>query len=121
MTKRGQPTKYQVTYVKQVYEFCLLGCTNEEMAEAFDVHIDTFYEWQKIHPDFSESIKKGKVRADAKVANATLKNALSGNAVSQIFWLKNRHPDKWRDKQKEEGTADSVILQIQKAVIPEDD
>ena len=31
-----------------------------------------------------------------------LKSALEGNTTAQIFWLKNRLPDKWRDKPKEE-------------------
>lgn len=37
-----------------------------------------------------------------------LNSALDGNTTAQIFWLKNRRPDKWRDKQKEE--ADNTAL-----------
>lgn len=28
------------------------------------------------------------------------------NSVAQIFWLKNRRPDKWRDKPMEAGVND---------------
>ena len=28
------------------------------------------------------------------------KSALEGNVTAMIFWLKNRRPDKWRDKQE---------------------
>ena len=30
--------------------------------------------------------------------NALLRNAIKGDTTAQIFWLKNRRPDKWRDK-----------------------
>ena len=35
---------------------------------------------------------------DFEVENALLKKALYGDTTAQIFWLKNRRPDKWRDK-----------------------
>ena len=35
---------------------------------------------------------------DYEVENALLKRALSGDTTAQIFWLKNRKPEKWRDK-----------------------
>ena len=31
------------------------------------------------------------------------------DTTAQIFWLKNRRADKWRDKQKEENNADNKI------------
>lgn len=31
------------------------------------------------------------------------------DTTAQIFWLKNRRPDKWRDKQKEENDTDNKI------------
>ena len=37
-----------------------------------------------------------------------MSSALDGNTTAQIFWLKNRRPDKWRDKQKDE--ADTTAL-----------
>ena len=33
----------------------------------------------------------------ADVINALCENAMSGNAVSQIFFLKNRDPNRWND------------------------
>ena len=81
-------------------------------------------EWKKKYPDISEALKKGKEVVDIQVENALLKRALGysyketkteetadGDKVTvtvkevvpdttaQIFWLKNRRPDKWRDKQ----------------------
>ena len=42
-----------------------------------------------------------------------LKNALGGNITAQIFWLKNRRPNKWRDKVEpkvEENINSKVII-----------
>ena len=41
---------------------------------------------------------KGKEVVDFQVENALLQSALDGNTTAQIFWLKNRMKDKWRDK-----------------------
>ena len=38
--------------------------------------------------------------ADFQIENALFKSALDGNVTAQIFWLKNRRPDKWRDRQE---------------------
>ena len=53
-----------------------------------------------------------------EVENALLSSALEDNTTAQIFWLKNRRPDKWRDKQKEEtdktalDKLDSILKEI---------
>jgi hypothetical protein len=36
------------------------------------------------------------------VEEALLQNALKGNATAQMFWLKNRYPEKWNDKRADE-------------------
>lgn len=66
--KVGRPSKYDVKHCDQVYKLCLLGATDEEIASFFEVHIDTYYEWKKIYPKFSDAIKDGKIKADAEVA-----------------------------------------------------
>ena len=52
----------------------------------------------------------GKEVVDYQVENALLSAALEGNTTAQIFWLKNRRPDKWRDKPEESrGARDAEI------------
>ena len=84
------------------------GLTDEQIAKNIGITLSTFYEWKKKYSDFSESLKKGKEVVDYEVENALLSSALEGNTTAQIFWLKNRRPDKWRDKQKEE--TDTMAL-----------
>ena len=35
---------------------------------------------------------------DNSVEQALYQNALKGSATAQIFWLKNRRPERWNDK-----------------------
>ena len=120
----GRPTKYKIEYNEQAYKLCLLGATDEELADFFKVHVSTIYEWKNEHDKFSESIRQGKEIADAEVAEALYKSAkgyshpdvdikvVNGeivetpivkhyppNPTSMVFWLKNRQPSKFRDKQ----------------------
>lgn len=111
------------------------GLTNEQIAENMGVDRSTLYEWQKTYSDFSDALKRGKEVVDRQVENALLKRSLgysykevtrelnieTGNLVvtkevtkevapdttAQIFWLKNRKPKEWRDKQ--EVTVDGQL------------
>jgi hypothetical protein len=41
----------------------------------------------------------GREASDDRVEESLYRNALAGNTTAQIFWLKNRRPDRWRDVQ----------------------
>lgn len=126
----GRPTKYLSDYDEQVEKLCKLGATDKEIADFFNVNEDTIHEWKKVHPSFSESIKSGKVLADATVADRLFKRATGyehpdvdikvidneivvtelvkyypPDTAAAIFWLKNRRKKQWRDK-IEQGFTD---------------
>lgn len=70
-----------------------------------------FLRFQNKHVEFSEVLKKTKDFVDGQVENALLQSALAGNTTAQIFWLKNRRPDKWRDKMEvKTETADKPVI-----------
>lgn len=125
MAELGRPTKYKEEYNELVYNYCLLGAIDEELASFLDVHVSTIHQWKLDYPDFSDSIKRGKEQADAKVAMALYHRAtgyehadvdikvIDGQVVqtplvkryppdptSMIFWLKNRQSSKWREKRE---------------------
>lgn len=127
MSEAGRPTKYKEEYNFQVEKLCKLGATDKEIADFFDVVEDTITEWKNVHPEFSVSIKKGKIEADANVAHALYHRAIGyehedidirvvdkeivetplikyypPDPTAGIFWLKNRRPKEWRDKQQME-------------------
>lgn len=74
------------------------GATDEVIADKCDVSVATLYRWKNDHPVICEALKKGKEVVDFAVENALLRNALNGDTTAQIFWLKNRKPEVWRDK-----------------------
>mgnify|MGYP003252132933 FL=1 len=75
------------------------GLTDEQISHNMGINTCTLYEWKKKYSNISEALKRGKEVVDYQVENALLKKALKGDTTAQIFWLKNRRPDKWRDKQ----------------------
>lgn len=121
----GRPTEYKSSYNLQVQKLCKLGATDKDIADFFNVCEATINNWKKEYPRFLESIKKGKVIADIKVSESLFKRATGykhkedkffcyeGQIITQkttkhyapdttamIFWLKNRKPSMWKDKQE---------------------
>lgn len=89
------------------------GLTDEQIANNCDITAKTLYEWKNKYGEICEALKKGKEIIDYQVENALLNKALCGDTTAQIFWLKNRRPDKWRDKpQEEKQVADTVKVII---------
>lgn len=78
------------------------GLTDEQIAKNMGISVKTLFNWKTSYLPILQALKKGKEVVDYEVENALLSSALEGNTTAQIFWLKNRRPDKWRDKQKEE-------------------
>lgn len=85
------------------------GLTVEQIAHNMGITAKTLYEWKNAHSEICESLKKGKEVVDYQVENALLASALDGNTTAQIFWLKNRRPDRWRDKPIEKTSEDMEV------------
>ena len=118
----GRPTRYKKEFAAQALKLTILGATDETMADFFGVVESTINLWKLRHKEFSESIKKGKIEADANVASSLYKKAIGfkhkdskvflheGKAVvipvdkqyppdtrAAEFWLRNRQPELWRN------------------------
>lgn len=101
------------------------GLTDKDMANNIGIGESTFFDWKHKHPEFLEVLKKNKEVADIIVENALYKRAIGydyeevktitsadgvvmqktitkkhipADITAQIFWLKNRRPNIWRDK-----------------------
>ena len=81
------------------------GLTDEQISENMGIVSSTLYRWKNEYKEISEALKKGKEVVDYLVENAQLRNAIKGDTTAQIFWLKNRRPDKWRDKRDVEHSG----------------
>ena len=76
------------------------GLTEAQIAGNIGISARTLLNWRKRSIPIFLALKKGKEVADFQIENALFKSALDGNVTAQIFWLKNRRPDKWRDRQE---------------------
>lgn len=74
------------------------GLTDEQIAHNMGISESTLYNWKNKYVEILESLKRGKDVVDVEVENALLELAKQGNITAIIFWLKNRRPDKWKDK-----------------------
>jgi len=108
------------------------GLTDEQIAKNIGISRSTLNVWKDRYSDISDALKKGKDVIDRQVENALLKRAIGyeyeevkekfedgvitertvtkkevvPDTTAQIFWLKNRKPDKWRDKPGYEDTSE---------------
>lgn len=95
------------------------GATNQEIADKLGIDVATLYRWAAQYPVFCEALKQQKDVVDSQVENALLKQALAGNVVAQIFWLKNRRSMEWRDKRDYEvGGPGGSAIEVQMSARP---
>ena len=72
----ARPTSFRPEFVEQAEKLCRLGAIDTEMADFFDVAESTLYLWKTTHPEFSEAIKRGKLEADANMADRLYQRAM---------------------------------------------
>jgi hypothetical protein len=126
----GRPTKYRPEYAEQCYKLCLLGATDPDLADFFDVALSTVAEWVNAQPAFSDARKNGKEVADANVADRLYQRAMGythpeekifqyeGDAVrvettrhyppetaAAIYWLNNRQRARWSNRHLHEHSG----------------
>jgi hypothetical protein len=101
---------FQITpdILKQVEKFAGQGLTQEQIGHCLGISHETFHKQKRNSSDFVEAIKRGQSKAISLVSNSLFQNAISGNVVSQIFWLKNRAPDQWADTIQNKFTIESI-------------
>ena len=125
------------------------GLTYEQIAHNMGIGLTTLKEWRQKQPTIQSALKKGKEVVDIEVENALLKRALGytitiveqkldkegcvhtlekdvhvpGDTTAQIFWLKNRKKQQWRDKFEysndngELNKLDELLKEIKKDAI----
>lgn len=126
----GRPSKYKTEFARLAFWIARTGATDKEIAAELGVAESTLHLWKKKYSDFSEALKNGKEAPDNQVEAALFKRAIgfeyeetkitafrdnNGDTIQRvekttkqiapdttacIFHLKNRRPEKWRDKQQ---------------------
>ena len=135
----GRPSKYKPEYDKQAAKLCKKGFIDDEIADFFEVTRSTLYLWKNKHPSFSDALKESKRFSDDAVEMALYDRAIGydyeevkeedgeqggkktttttkriQDNTAAIFWLKNRRPDRWRDRVEvqQETTITNNIMPV---------
>ena len=118
------------------------GLTEAQIAKNMGCALSTLKEWKKSYTAISDALKKGKAPVDLEVENALLKSAfgfeyeetvtelvempdgkqkknvkkfkklMPPNTTAQIFWLKNRRPDRWRDTKNIVSKSNGILEEL---------
>jgi len=126
----GRPSSYKPEFAAQAEKLCLLGATDQEMADFFEVEVRTIYRWKHDHEDFCQALKSAKDAADERVERSLYQRAIgyeqdevkifmpggasepvyakfrakvAPDVTAAIFWLKNRRSQEWRDVKHIDG------------------
>ena len=125
--KEGRASKsaYHPGFDRRATDYCLLGATNEELAQLFGVSVSAIQKWLVARPSFARAVRKGREEADARVARSMFRAATglklkdvrtrlgengqvlektetikeqAPNVNAGTLWLTNRRGDRWRDR-----------------------
>lgn len=140
----ARPTKFRPEFVVQAEKLSELGATDMEMADFFGVDVRTLYRWKHDYEAFCQAVTCGKDVADERVERSfynrcvgysfdAVKIFMPANAQAPVHapyvehvppdpgaafnWLKNRRPDKWRDKKDVEHSGELGIREVRRTVV----
>lgn len=139
----GRPSSYKPEFAKQAEKLALLGATDQEMADFFEVDVRTVYRWKHDYGEFCQALKAGKEVADERVERSLYQKAIgyeqdevkifmpagaespvyapyrakiAPDTTAAIFWLKNRRKDDWRDKTEQEHSGNVAFTGLDVAI-----
>ena len=127
----------RVDFLEQVTNYCLLGATEEQLGAFFGYDRPTWQYWMKHSQELRDAVDAGSTLADAEVAAAMKRRAMGYDYVRQKllvdkhgngqvydltdhippdttagkFWLTNRAPNRWSDRQDHKHTGEVAVDQ----------
>ena len=128
---------YEGSMDRQVYKLCLLGATNREIADFLHITESKFKSWVDKYPTLYKAMRKGKMEADSKVAEALYKRAIGysheeekifqyegipvvvptrkhypPDTTAALTWLRLRQREKWTEVKTDGGETGSFKLTV---------
>jgi len=116
----ARPSSYKAEYAKIAEKMCILGATDLDLAEAFDVTVRSIHNWKIKHKAFFHSLSAAKDGYDYRIERSLAMRAIGyshpdtdirvidGKIVvtnttkhyppdtkAALAWLYNRKPDRW--------------------------
>jgi len=105
--KGGRPPHLpDATTRNKVFMLSTVGTRHEDIATVLSISADTLTKYYK------EELDKGRIEANASVAETLFKQAKEGNTTAMIFWLKSRA--KWKETSQHEisGNPDGTPVEV---------
>lgn len=75
------------------------GLTKEQISTCLGWSYSTLMKKQRANKQFLQAITDGQAKGIGTISNALFETAKAGNVAAQIFYLKNRDGENWKDKQ----------------------
>lgn len=136
---RGRPSLYSPEMAERAFVFAQQGATDPEIAAGLGVDVSTLYRWRHEYQEFCEATRLGKEAPNERVerslyhrsvgySHPAVKIFMPAGAKAPVYapytehfppdtaaaslWLRNRQPDKWRDKQDVEHSGSVTLEQL---------
>ena len=82
----GRPSGYdKKKHPKLAFKFCLLGCSDERLADGLEISMGQLELWKVEHPKFLEAIREGRDVANANVAKSMFNRACGFDHVEYEY------------------------------------
>lgn len=122
----GRPTKYDPAMLPVMIELAKDGASKAELTLAIGINRDTFHEWTRSNPDFSEAVKVCELHAQIWWEKHGRKGMTGENkdfnSTAFIFQMKNRFRGDYMDTSRTEVTGkDGGAVQIEAKVVDVED
>jgi hypothetical protein len=105
--KGGRPRHLpDSTTRNKVFMLSTVGTRHEDIATVLNISADTLTKY------YHDELAKGRIEANASVAETLFKQAKEGNTTAMIFWLKSRA--KWKETSQHEisGNPDGTPVEV---------
>jgi transposase-like protein len=113
----GRPSKITPELEEAVLRALEGGADMALAARVAGVARSTLYRHMDHNESFAELAEEARNVADSKVVESLFSQAVSGNTTAMIFWLKNRRPEEWRDRQQVEHSGEGAPVRLLMEVV----
>ncbi|MBT4660636.1 MAG: hypothetical protein HOC18_01890 [Candidatus Marinimicrobia bacterium] len=97
MKREPKPRQITKDLLKQSEYHAARGLSQKLICDALGFSETWWHAKKAIFEELEVCYKRGAASGLAEVTNALFEDATSGNPVSQIFFQKNRDPNRWND------------------------
>jgi hypothetical protein len=113
----GRPSNFKAEYIEQAYKLALLGLKDTEIAKFFGITEKTLNNWKEKHPEFFQSLKKGKIIADGEIVKSLYNRALGSKVkIQQAYKVKSID---YEDGKKVSEKEEIKIVELTQEVPPD--